>query len=134
EFCMNLHPDLKLHGLNEKYLLKKMMAGRLPDEILNRPKQAYRAPIRSLFVSEELPDYLKTMLSEDCIKEFGVFNTEHVKTLHSKIRSNKEVSEIDNMAMTAVLSIQILYDLFVKKSIPELSQNDLITLDKIIIE
>ncbi|HLV39810.1 asparagine synthase (glutamine-hydrolyzing) [Xanthomarina sp.] len=134
EFCMKLHPDLKLHGLNEKFLLKKMMVGRLPEEILNRSKQAYRAPIRSLFVSEDLPDYLKTMLSEDCIKEFGIFNLEHVKTLHSKITSNKGVSEIDNMAMTAILSIQILYELFVKKSIPELSESDLITLDKIIIE
>src|SRR5690554_2721659 len=134
EFCMALHPDLKLHGLNEKYLLKKMMKDRLPDAILNRSKQAYRAPIRSLFASETLPEYLKTMLSEDCIKEFGIFNLEHVKTLHSKITSNKGVSEIDNMAMTAILSIQILYELFVKKSIPELSESDLITLDKIIIE
>jgi asparagine synthase (glutamine-hydrolysing) len=134
EFCMTLHPDLKLHGLNEKYLLKKMMVGRLPEEILNRSKQAYRAPIRSLFVSEELPEYLKIMLSEDCIKEFGIFNGEHVKTLHNKITSNKGVSEIDNMAMTAILSIQILYDLFVKRSIPNLSETELITLDKIIIE
>ena len=134
EFCMTLHPDLKLHGLNEKYLLKKMMAGRLPEEILNRSKQAYRAPIRSLFVSEELPEYLKTMLSEDCIAEFGIFNVEHVKTLHAKITTNKGVSEIDNMAITAILSIQILYDLFVKRTIPNLTESDLITLDKIIIE
>jgi asparagine synthase (glutamine-hydrolysing) len=134
EFCMSLHPDLKLNGLNEKYLLKKMMKDRLPEEILNRSKQAYRAPIRSLFVSEELPEYLKVMLSDDCIKEFGIFNLEHVKALHSKITSNKGVSEIDNMAMTAILSIQILYDLFVKKSIPKLSETELITLDKIIVE
>ena len=134
EFCMALHPDLKLHGLNEKYLLKKMMKDRLPDAILNRSKQAYRAPIRSLFASETLPEYLKTMLSEQHLTEFGVFNVEHVKTLLSKIISNKGVSEMDNMAITAVLSIQILYDLFIKKSIPNISESELITLDKIIIE
>lgn len=134
EFCMALHPDLKLHGLNEKYLLKKMMKDRLPGAILNRSKQAYRAPIRSLFASEALPEYLKTMLSEQRLTEFGVFNVEHVKTLLSKIISNKGVSEMDNMAITAVLSIQILYDLFIKKSIPNISESELITLDKIIIE
>lgn len=134
EFCMALHPDLKLYGLNEKYLLKKMMKDRLPDAILNRSKQAYRAPIRSLFASETLPEYLKTMLSEQRLTEFGVFNVEHVKTLLSKIISNKGVSEMDNMAITAVLSIQILYDLFIKKSIPNISESELITLDKIIIE
>lgn len=134
EFCMALHPDLKLYGLNEKYLLKKMMKDRLPDAILNRSKQAYRAPIRSLFASETLPEYLKTMLSEQRLTEFGAFNVEHVKTLLSKIISNKGVSEMDNMAITAVLSIQILYDLFIKKSIPNISESELITLDKIIIE
>ncbi|MFV0571241.1 MAG: asparagine synthase (glutamine-hydrolyzing) [Xanthomarina gelatinilytica] len=134
EFCMALHPDLKLHGLNEKYLLKKMMNDRLPDAILNRSKQAYRAPIRSLFASEALPEHLKTMLSEQCLTEFGVFNVEHVKTLLSKIISNKGVSEMDNMAITAVLSIQVLYDLFIKKSIPNISESELIILDKIIIE
>ncbi|WP_417874479.1 asparagine synthase (glutamine-hydrolyzing) [Xanthomarina gelatinilytica] len=134
EFCMALHPDLKLHGLNEKYLLKKMMKDRLPYAILNRSKQAYRAPIRSLFASETLPEYLKTMLSEQRLTEFGVLNVEHVKTLLSKIISNKGVSEMDNMAITAVLSIQILYDLFIKKSIPNISESELITLDKIIIE
>ena len=55
EFCMSLDPDLKLKGLNEKYLLKKMMKGRLPDAILERSKQAYRAPIKSVFISESMP-------------------------------------------------------------------------------
>ena len=50
------------------------MKGRLPDPILNRPKQAYRAPIKSTFVSEGLPPYLKEMLGEDKIKEAGIFN------------------------------------------------------------
>ena len=134
EFCMKLPPDLKLNGLNEKYLLKKMMKGRLPQSILNRSKQAYRAPIKSTFISEDLPEYLKQMLSEDKIKSFGVFNLDHVKLLITKMHSGKKVSEIDNMALTGILSTQILYDLFVKKTIPELLEEELIVLDKVIIE
>ncbi len=130
EFCMSLDPDLKLKGLNEKYLLKKMMKGRLPEQILNRPKQAYRAPIRSSFVGDDMPDYLKLMLSEDKIEEFGIFNPGHVAQLLKKMRSKGQVSEIDNMAVTAILSTQILHDLFVNRSMPELEKKDLVVLDK----
>ena len=134
EFCMGLHPDLKLNGLNEKYLLKKLMKDRLPDIILNRPKQAYRAPIRSSFVSDNLPAYLKDMLSEKAIVQAGIFNPDHVNQLLNKMKSKNQVSEIDNMAITAILSTQILNDLFINRSIQELNEDELVELDKIILD
>ncbi|MBD1260917.1 asparagine synthase (glutamine-hydrolyzing) [Maribacter polysiphoniae] len=134
EFCMKLHPDLKLKILNEKYLLKKIMKDRLPDVILNRSKQAYRAPIKSSFISEELPQYLQNMLSDEKIEEAGIFNKQYVNLLLSKMKIQKLVSEIDNMALTGILSSQILYDKFTKRSFPPLSDQDLIILDKTIID
>ncbi len=134
EFCMKLHPDLKLNGLNEKYLLKKMMKGRLPESILNRSKQAYRAPIRSTFFSEEMPLYLKEMLSEEKITDFGIFNPKFVNQLKKKMELNKQVSEIDNMAITAILSTQILHDLFVNRSMPKLQESELVVLNKKVLD
>ncbi len=134
EFAMQLDPDLKLNGLNEKYLLKKMMKGRLPESILNRSKQAYRAPIKSTFISNNLPEYLKEMLSDSKINSFGIFNLDHVKLLLKKMNSNKQVSEIDNMALTGILSTQILYDLYINRNIDKLSKEDLVELDKVIID
>jgi asparagine synthase (glutamine-hydrolysing) len=131
---MQLDPDLKLNGLNEKYILKKMMKNRIPNEILQRSKQAYRAPIKSAFDFEKLPTYLKEMLSEHEIKKSGIFNSGHVKLLLNKMNSKKQVSEIDNMALTGILSVQILNDLFVNRSTPDLKEEDLIKLDKIVIE
>jgi len=134
EFCMKLHPDLKLKGLNEKYLLKKLMKDKLPDEILNRSKQAYRAPIKSVFFSENLPLYLTEMLSEKITIENGIFNPKHVQSLLIKMRTKERVSEIDNMAITAILSTHILHDLFIKKTIPKLTEKELIKLDKTVID
>ncbi|WP_418637147.1 asparagine synthase (glutamine-hydrolyzing) [Winogradskyella sp.] len=134
EFCMKLNPDLKLKGLNEKYLLKYMMKDRIPESILNRSKQAYRAPIRSTFFSEEMPPYLSSMLSEENITGYGIFNLDFVNQLINKMKLNKQVSEIDNMAITAVLSTQILYDLFINKSIPKLQEHELVVLNKTIID
>ena len=50
------------------------------------------------------------------------------------MNSNKQVSEIDNMALTGILSLQILHDLFVNKSIAKLKNDDILTFDKIIID
>ena len=132
EFCMQLPPDLKLNGLNEKYLLKKLMKGRIPDEILDRSKQAYRAPIKTSLNNENMPDYLKEMLSDKEIKKAGIFNSDFVLRLLEKMNSKKQVSEIDNMALTGVLSLQILNDLFINKSSPELNNEDLLEFDKLI--
>ncbi len=134
DFCMKLHPDIKINGLNEKFLLKKMMNGKLPKQILNRPKQAYRAPIRSAFISESIPENLKKLLSENQIKSFGIFNPDYVNQLLEKMKTKKIVSEIDSMALTGILSTQILHDLFINKSRPELKEEDLVEFDKIILD
>ncbi len=33
DFCMKLHPDIKINGLNEKFLLKNLMKDKLPNKI-----------------------------------------------------------------------------------------------------
>jgi len=43
----------------KKYLLKKLLRNRIPESILKRPKQAYRAPIKSVFLSKESSEYVK---------------------------------------------------------------------------
>ena len=114
EFCTKLKPDYKLKGLDEKYLLKKMAKGRIPEEILNRSKQAYRAPIKSSFISEQAPTYVKDTFDEKQIKESGFFNADLAKKLYDKFTSGKDVSEPDNMALTAILSTSLLSELFEK--------------------
>lgn len=134
EFCMKLNPELKLHGLNEKYLLKKMIQNRIPDAIINRPKQAYRAPIHHVFISEHVPEYIKEVISEENITKAGIFNPSSVKQLLLKLNENKQVSEMDHMALTAIISTQLLHDQFVNRSIPKLGEEDLLVLDKVVIE
>ena len=74
EFCSSLPADFKLKGLNEKYLLKRLLKNKIPESILKRSKQAYRAPIKSVFVSKNSPEYVKEMLSESYFKKASIFN------------------------------------------------------------
>jgi asparagine synthase (glutamine-hydrolysing) len=114
EFCASLPPDYKLKGLNEKVILKKLVKGKIPDEIVNRSKQAYRAPIVSSFLGKEVPGFVKDILSPSFLNEAGIFNPESVTKLVLKMNSGKAYSEIDNMALTAVISTQLLYKQFIK--------------------
>ena len=50
ELANSLPPAYKLRGLDEKHVLKRAAAGLVPDEIIRRPKQPYRAPDALSFV------------------------------------------------------------------------------------
>ncbi|HEY0897046.1 MAG TPA: asparagine synthase (glutamine-hydrolyzing), partial [Sphingobacteriaceae bacterium] len=118
EFCMNLPRRYKIRGLNEKILLKHMMSGKLPDQIIRRPKQPYRAPILNSFFSPDAPDYIPQMLSPAQVLGAGIFDPESVSALHAKMRSGKGISETDSMAITAILSAQLMDHLFIRRSDP----------------
>jgi len=113
EFAAELPPDMKLHGLTEKFLLKKMMKGKLPDVIVNRPKQAYRAPIASTFAEYD-PPYLQELLSPEKIRETGIFDPETTSLLIKKMSSGNTSSEMDNMALTGIISTQLIHEMFIK--------------------
>ena len=73
EYMATVPSRFKIRGLNEKYLLKKVFNELLPQRIVNRPKNPYRAPIRNSFLNNNSLD-LKTILSEKEIAGAGVFN------------------------------------------------------------
>jgi asparagine synthase (glutamine-hydrolysing) len=121
EFCEKLPDNLKLNCLNEKFLLKKMSIGKIPESITKRSKQPYRAPIVSSFFHEGSPAYISEILSESNLKSFGIFNAEKVKSLIKKISVQKNISEVDQMAVAGILSTQLLYKMFIlDKIIPPL--------------
>ena len=89
------------------------MKGSLPDEVVSRPKQAYRAPVASSLLSNEAPEYFREMLSSAQLKKHGIFKRDTVEKLVEKMTSGRTITENDNMAVSGILSTQILMDLFI---------------------
>lgn len=118
EFCSRLPGNFKLNGLNEKYILKKLMSDKLPSSVINRPKQAYRAPVAGSFLSPGAPEYIRDYLSVQKINEFQIFNVDLVRNLLDRIKRNTNVTEIDNMALAGILSTQIIQDFYINKNEP----------------
>lgn len=125
EFCGSLPADYKLKGLNEKYLLKKVLKNRIPENILKRPKQAYRAPIKSVFLSKDAPEYVKQMLSDSYTTLVGIFNYDSIAGLISKIEKTGTSSEIDNMVLSSVISTHMLYYQFIENKNEEFPAREL---------
>jgi asparagine synthase (glutamine-hydrolysing) len=114
EFCSSLPDDYKLHILNEKYLLKKLLRNRIPEKILKRPKQAYRAPIKSVFLGSEAPDYVRDMLSESVTRKAGIFDYDSISSVLNRMQSTGMISETDNMILTSVISTHLIHYQFIE--------------------
>lgn len=108
DFAAKLHPSLKMRGLKEKYLLKVASKGLVPDSVLKRHKQPYRAPDGKSFFGLERLDYVDELLSPRAVQKYGVFEPEFVSKLVAKFKNGRKVTTRDDMALVGVLSTQLL--------------------------
>jgi asparagine synthase (glutamine-hydrolysing) len=116
EFSASLPDHFKLSGMTEKKILKELMRNELPSAIVNRAKQAYRAPTLDAFCSESAPEYVKELLSSNSIQGSGIFDFKQVINLLKRIGKSRQPSEVDGMAITAILSTQLLVDQFINNT------------------
>jgi len=112
DFASRLDPNLKMRALNEKYLLKRACSQIVPPSILKRHKQPYRAPGGNCFFGATAPSYVEELLSREALQRSRIFDARAVGILMDKFRSGRATSAKDNMALTGVLSTQLLIHQF----------------------
>ncbi|WP_294106761.1 asparagine synthase-related protein, partial [Thiolapillus sp.] len=105
----------KIRILNEKFILKKSMAGLIPDSIRKRSKQPYRAPDSLSFFSGGKPvPYVQELLSEESLRTAGYFNPAAVGKLLNKGANGRIIGFADNMAFVGILSTMLLDKMFIQ--------------------
>ncbi len=107
EFASRLRPEMKLKGLEEKHILRRVAKDLLPDVISKRPKQPYRAPDSRSFAGNDEQAYVGEMLGEQAIAAAGLFNARAVAKLHQKCRTQTVSGFRDNAAFVGILSTQL---------------------------
>jgi asparagine synthase (glutamine-hydrolysing) len=115
EFANRLPLRLKMKVLNEKYLLKRAMRQYLPDAIVARHKQPYRAPDAPSFVEaggKPLP-YVADLLSEEKLSACGYFDPRRVAMLLKKVLRGGAVGYRDNQALVGILTTQLWHHWFI---------------------
>jgi asparagine synthase (glutamine-hydrolysing) len=89
-------------------LLKQSVADLLPPNILDRPKQPYRAPDSASFDTPAGKDLVQELLLDGDSPGWGLWRRERVAALVRKWRAGRLSSARDNMAFVAVLSGRML--------------------------
>jgi asparagine synthase (glutamine-hydrolysing) len=109
EFANRLPPSYKIRGMTEKFLLRRALADLLPDDIINRTKQPYRAPDSSSFFFDGEPlDYVADLMSEQRLRASGLFDAAAVGRLFDKCRAGRATGFADNQAFVGVLSTMLI--------------------------
>jgi asparagine synthase (glutamine-hydrolysing) len=116
ELACALPDDVKLHVLDEKHVLKRIARELLPSEVAQRKKQPYRAPDVLALTHAAARDYTEALFDRKALVHAGIFDADAALRLWNKCRSQIDrgpLSNTDNMALTGVVSTQLLYDAFV---------------------
>jgi asparagine synthase (glutamine-hydrolysing) len=113
EFAAGLPPSLKMKVLNEKHLLKLCAKDLIPASVRRRSKQPYRAPDGKSFFHDTRLDYVDELLSPERVRADGIFHPQAVGKLVQKFRDGKAIGIKDNMALTGILSTQLLVDQYI---------------------
>ena len=116
EFASRVPPFYRLRGLRDKFILRKAATDLIPPDLAQRPKQPYRAPISRCFFGETPLPYVDDLLTEESLRKKGYFQADRVTKLIDKIRrqDGRLLSERENMAITGILSTQLLDEMFIK--------------------
>ena len=115
ELANRLPARHKLCGLDEKHLLKLAFEDLVPEEILHRPKQPYRAPDAASFFAGETPEWLAEATTPAALRAAGVFDPARVAGLFDKCArtGGARLGNTDNMRVLAVLSTQLVHQQFI---------------------
>ena len=112
EFMAGIPPSLKLNGLNEKYLLKKVFYQFIPPDIHSRIKNPYRSPIKDALTDPGL-SILDDYGTEESFKKNNIFNFQMFDRLVSKAKNAENFSELNDMALAGILSTQVIINNFI---------------------
>ncbi len=113
EFAAGLPPSLKMKVLNEKHLLKRCARDLIPPSVCRRSKQPYRAPDGKSFFHAARPGYVDELLAPERVRAAGLFDPQAVSKLVQKFRHGKAIGAKDNMALTGILSTQLIVDQYI---------------------
>lgn len=80
EFLASIPANMKLRDHTTKYILKKILEKKIPNNILTRKKQGFRLPIE-VWLKNELREYTEEHIFSKSFKDRAIFNTVAVKDM-----------------------------------------------------
>ena len=121
-FLARLHPRWKLHGFQEKYILRLVGERYLPREVAWRKKGMFRAPLNSFFKQMAFP-FVDQLLSDESLKKTGYFNVQAIRHWLNIIKNGglklTERSSVE-LGLVGVVATQLWHHIFIDSSLADL--------------
>lgn len=108
KFASSLPPDFKQRGRIGKWVLRKAMEGRLPDDIIYRPKSGFGAPLRR-WIRHELAELVGDLLSRENLNRRGLFNPAAVEQM---VRDNHAGTTDSSYTILSLMCIELWFRTF----------------------
>jgi asparagine synthase (glutamine-hydrolysing) len=89
---------------------------RIPDAVVDRPKQPYRAPDAAAFFGPEAPGWVEDLLSPAAVDDAGLFDSAAVDGLVRRCRAGRATGFRENQALVGVLSGQLWHEAFLRRA------------------
>jgi asparagine synthase (glutamine-hydrolysing) len=115
DFCAGLDPRLKLRGLTEKWLLRRLARKLLPPGIELRHKTMFRANLGSTFLTSDRPVWVEQLLSADSLRATGLFDVQGVQHAVEVQRHGRRLSLqrfVFDMGLAGVVSTQLWHHIY----------------------
>jgi asparagine synthase (glutamine-hydrolysing) len=123
EYVARLPVSLKLHWFNTKYILREASRGLIPEELVKRHKFPFQAPIWSWFFSNGSPGFVEEVLSENSIRQTGIFDPDGVIEARKRLAASKpgtyERLTLEYLVF-GILGIQILSEIMKSSAFSDL--------------
>jgi asparagine synthase (glutamine-hydrolysing) len=89
ELSSRMPSSMKVQGRKLKYAMKEALRDLLPDEIIDRGKRGFGAPIGGWF-KNELSEYLDSVLNEETVRQRDVFDWPSIQHLRDEHCNNRQ--------------------------------------------
>jgi len=112
EFMFSTSPALRIQGQVQKLLLRRLARRHLPENIVNRPKAPFGAPLRS-WIRGPLAQMIGDYLSPASLKSRGIYNADYV---WKKIDNDRKGREDNAHLIWKLLCNEIWFRTFFEKA------------------
>jgi asparagine synthase (glutamine-hydrolysing) len=102
ELAARIPTAMKLRGRTGKWILRKLLAKHVPEDLFERPKSGFSMPIGD-WLSNDLRDWAEDLLDPSRMRQEGYFDVERV---HSRWQDNLAKRRNASSAIWAILMFQ----------------------------
>lgn len=110
EFAAKIPSGFKLNNFKTKWILKDALKGRLPGDILSKPKQGFAVPV-ARWLKEDLKPLLFEAFDKSKIEKEGIFDYSYINRLMKEFISDKNDTRKE---IWALFMFEMWYDRWMK--------------------